>query len=223
MNPTRVRREHAVGADRLQPAGRRRPLHAQRPGAPALPVVDLESMHTGLQRDGLSPDGQFGRDHDLVVHPHDHAIVGAGPKLDSFRARGEPDAAPANEVVPVRQVPFGDERQVQAHGPIVDARDDRGVECGRGRIAVEGIVVLAFEPCGGRQGCRQLPERRQRDCRVQKPPAPARDALEQLRPAELSAHLRIVSPARAPIQAPAGLAGRVRRLPRRRLVDETLR
>ena len=151
-------------------------------------------MHTGLQRDGVSPVGHFDRDHDLVVHPHDHAIVGAGPKVDSFRARGEPDAAPANEVVPIRQVPFGDERQVQARGSIVDARDDGGVECGRGRFAVEGIVVLACEPCGGGQGCCQLPERRQRNCRVQKPPTPARDALEQFRPSEPSAHLRIISP-----------------------------
>ena len=185
---TRIGREHAGGADRLRITGRQHPAHVQRPGAPALPMVDLEPMRTGLQCDGASPGAHLGRNHHPAVHPHEHAVVGARPQVDPFRTRGEPHAAPANDVVPVGQVLLAQEVQIQARGPLFDARDARGVECGRVGIAVEGIVVLAREPGGGRQGRRQLPERRQRDRHVQEPPIRPRHELEAFRPGEPSAH-----------------------------------
>ena len=162
-----VGREETAGAQGFRLAARRRPFDSQPRRRPALPVVDLQGVRAGLQRHAAHPPARADRgtviEHDLAVDPHDHAVVGAGAKIDPLRPWREPDAAPADEVIVDRTVELSQEGEVDAGGRLLDDRDHPGVERGRVGVLRERMVVAAREPAGGREAARQEPDERQQD------------------------------------------------------------
>ena len=122
-----VDREETARAQGLRLAARRRPFDSQPRRRPALPVVDLQGVRAGLQRHAAHLRAHADRgtviEHDLAVDPHDHAVVGAGAKIDPLRPRREPDAAPADEVIANRRVGLFQEGEVDASGRLLDDRE----------------------------------------------------------------------------------------------------
>ncbi|MDE2905102.1 MAG: hypothetical protein OXQ28_03360 [Acidobacteriota bacterium] len=151
-----------------------------------LPVVDLQpvgarvELHRPHRRGHAGSGAPF--DYYLAVQTHDHAIVGGGVKVDPFRAWGEPDPVPANQVVPRRAPLLVDERKVDRGGSLLDDRGGQLVEDRRGRAVERGVrvVVAAREPGVGREAAQDQPEDGERDRSRQVPEAGSREGWHQI-------------------------------------------
>ena len=175
-----VGREEAAGTQRRRLTARRRPLHVKAAAAAALPMVDLQGVGAAGEIDAarhrVHADRRVAFEQYLAVDPHHHAVVGAGAKLDPFRARRVPHPTPADEVIARRPAEIVEKREVDRGGQVLDSREVPDVQRARVGAAWKGVVVAAREPAGRRQAARQEPDERQQDGRREIPGAGAAPA-----------------------------------------------
>ena len=112
---------------------------------------------------GVHADRGMTLEQDPPVDPHHDAVVSGGVKLDGLRARREPHAPPADEIVPRQPGVLVEEGEGDPSGRFLDDRHRPDVEREGVGVARETIVEAAREPAGRRERVRHRPGKRQED------------------------------------------------------------